>query len=122
MGYAYHLICMPTSDWLTCLSSDWLILVNSQNLILAKKTLLPMYAWWPAVASATLQQHMWLPTGRKEEETEQEARPGPGNAYKPETCIWIPSTKIKAGLARQPDYNQSTGEAETSHTWGKLGN
>jgi hypothetical protein len=45
MGYAYHLICMPTSDWLTSLSSDWLtslsfdwlILVNSQNLILAKK-------------------------------------------------------------------------------------
>jgi hypothetical protein len=37
LGYAYHLICMPTSDWLTCLSSDWLILVNSQNLILAKK-------------------------------------------------------------------------------------
>jgi hypothetical protein len=70
IGYAYHLICMPTSDWLTCLSSDWLtclssdwlILVNSQNLILAKKTLLPMYAWWPAVASATLQRHMWLPT------------------------------------------------------------
>jgi hypothetical protein len=24
MGYAYHLICMPTSDWLTCFSSDWL--------------------------------------------------------------------------------------------------
>jgi hypothetical protein len=21
-----------------------------------------MYAWWPTVASATLQQHMWLPT------------------------------------------------------------
>ena len=21
-----------------------------------------MYAWWPAVASATLQWHMWLPT------------------------------------------------------------
>jgi hypothetical protein len=53
-----------SSDWLTCLSSDWLILVNSQNLILAKKkkkqkkTLLPMYAWWPAEASATLQRHM----------------------------------------------------------------
>ena len=70
MGYAYHLICMPTSDWLTSLSSDWLtslssdwlILVNSQNLILAEKTLLPMYAWWPAEASATLQRHMWLPT------------------------------------------------------------
>jgi hypothetical protein len=40
-------------------------LVNSQNLILAEKTLLPMYAWWPAVASATLQQHMWLPTSDK---------------------------------------------------------
>jgi hypothetical protein len=45
MSYAYHLICMHTSDlltslssdWLTSLSSDWLILVNSQNLILAKK-------------------------------------------------------------------------------------
>jgi hypothetical protein len=37
MGYAYHLICMPTSDWLTCLSSDWLILVDSQNLILGEK-------------------------------------------------------------------------------------
>jgi hypothetical protein len=22
------------------------------------------YAWWPAVASTTLQQHMWLPTDR----------------------------------------------------------
>jgi hypothetical protein len=21
-----------------------------------------MYAWWPAVASATLQRHIWLPT------------------------------------------------------------
>jgi hypothetical protein len=51
-----------SSDWLTCLSSDWLTLVNSQNLILAEKTLLPMYPWWPAEASATLQQHMWLPT------------------------------------------------------------
>ena len=53
MGYAYHLICMPTSDWLTCLSFDWLtcfssdwltslsydwlILVNSQKFILAKE-------------------------------------------------------------------------------------
>jgi hypothetical protein len=53
---------MPTSDWLTSLSADWLILVNFQNLILAKKTLLPMYAWWPAEASTTLQWHMWLPT------------------------------------------------------------
>jgi hypothetical protein len=58
-----------SSDWLTCLSSDWLILVNSQNLILTKKTkqtnkktLLPMYVWWPAEASTTLQWHMWLPT------------------------------------------------------------
>jgi hypothetical protein len=51
-----------SSDWLTSLSSDWLILVNSQNLILAEKTLLPMYVWWPVVASATLQRHMWLPT------------------------------------------------------------
>jgi hypothetical protein len=56
---------MPAFDWLTSLSSDWLILVNSQNLILAKKkkkTLLPMYVWWQAEASATLQRHMWLPT------------------------------------------------------------
>jgi hypothetical protein len=61
LGYVYHLISMPTSDWLTCLSSDWLIclssdwltclssdwltclssdwliLVNFQNLILAKE-------------------------------------------------------------------------------------
>ena len=54
--------------WLVNLSLIWLVnlslvwLVNSQNLILVKKTLLPMYAWWPAVASATLQWHMWLPT------------------------------------------------------------
>ena len=67
MGYAYHLICMPTSDWLTCLSSDWLTclssdwltclssdwltFVNSQNLTLAKEPLLAMYVWWPAVAN-----------------------------------------------------------------------
>jgi hypothetical protein len=31
MGYAYHLICMPTSDWLTCLSSDWLTLKTSSR-------------------------------------------------------------------------------------------
>ena len=24
-----------------------------------------MYAWWPAEASATLQQHMWLPTQKQ---------------------------------------------------------
>jgi hypothetical protein len=32
IGYAwviYHLICMPTSDWLTCLSSDWLTCLSS---------------------------------------------------------------------------------------------
>jgi hypothetical protein len=29
---------------------------------LSKNTLLPMYAWWPVVASATLQWHMRLPT------------------------------------------------------------
>jgi hypothetical protein len=42
MGYAYHLICMPTSDWLTslssnwltCLSSDWLTSLSSDCLIL----------------------------------------------------------------------------------------
>jgi hypothetical protein len=66
MGYAYHLICMPISDWLTSLSSDWLtslssgwltslssdwlILVNSQNLILSEKTLLCMHGgqWYQA--------------------------------------------------------------------------
>jgi hypothetical protein len=34
MGYAYHLICMPTSDWLTSLSSDWLTCFSSDWLIL----------------------------------------------------------------------------------------
>jgi hypothetical protein len=68
-----------SSDWLTCLSSDWLILVNSQNLILAKKTLLPMYVWWPAVASTTLQRHMWLPTeGSQPRSTWEEKVPWPG--------------------------------------------
>ena len=55
MGYAYHLICMPTSDWLTslssdwltCLSSDWLTCLSSDWLILKtsswQKTLLHMY-------------------------------------------------------------------------------
>jgi hypothetical protein len=65
MDYAYHLICMPTSDWLTCLSSDWLTCLSSDWLILKtlswQKTLLPIYAWWPAVANTTLQRHMWLP-------------------------------------------------------------
>jgi hypothetical protein len=55
-----------SSDWLTCLSSDWLTCLSSDWLILKtsswQKTLLPMYAWWPAVASTTLQGHMWLPT------------------------------------------------------------
>jgi hypothetical protein len=55
-----------SSDWLTCLSSDWLTCLSSDWLILKtsswQKTLLPLYAWWPAVASATLQRHMWLPT------------------------------------------------------------
>jgi hypothetical protein len=74
LGYAYHLICMPTSDWLTFLSSDWLTSLSSDWLTCLssdwlifktsswQKTLLPMYAWWPAVASTTLQRHMWLPT------------------------------------------------------------
>jgi hypothetical protein len=55
-----------SSDWLTCLSSDWLTCLSPDWLILKtsswQKTLLPMYVWWPAVASATLQWHMWLPT------------------------------------------------------------
>jgi hypothetical protein len=55
-----------SSDWLTCLSSDWLTCFSSDWLILKTsswpKTLLPMYAWWPVVANATLQRHMWLPT------------------------------------------------------------
>jgi hypothetical protein len=34
MGYAYHLICMPTSDWLTSLLSDWLTCLSSDWLIL----------------------------------------------------------------------------------------
>jgi hypothetical protein len=76
MGYAYHLICIPTSDWLTCLSSDWLTCLSSDWLtclssdwLILKtsswqkktktKTLLSMYAWW---RSATLQWLMWLPT------------------------------------------------------------
>ena len=63
IGYAWVMLttsfaCL-TSDWLTCLSSDWLILKTSSW---QKKSLLPMYAWWPAVASATLQRYMWLPT------------------------------------------------------------
>jgi hypothetical protein len=70
MGYAYHLIYMPTSDWLTSLSSDWLtclsydwLTCHSSDWLILKtsswqKTLLLMYAWWPAVASATLQWHM----------------------------------------------------------------
>ena len=66
MGYAYHLICMPISVWLTSLSSDWLTSLSSDWIILKtsswQKTLLPMYVWWPVLASATLQRQMWLPT------------------------------------------------------------
>ena len=71
IGYAWVMLttsfaCL-TSDWLTCLSSDWLTCLSSDWLILKtsswQKTLLPMYAWWAMVASATLQRHMWLPTG-----------------------------------------------------------
>jgi hypothetical protein len=29
MGYACHLICMPTSDWSTSLSCDWLTSLSS---------------------------------------------------------------------------------------------
>ena len=64
IGYAWVMLTISfaclSSDWLTCLSSDWLTLKTSSW---QKKTLLPMYAWWSAVASATLQWHMWLPTG-----------------------------------------------------------
>ena len=38
-----------TSDWLASLSSDWLILKTSSW----QKTLLPMYVWWPVVASGS---------------------------------------------------------------------
>ena len=71
-----------SSDWLTCLSSDWLTCLSSDWLILKtsswqKKTLLPMYAWWPVVASATRQRHMCLPTKKDElctvNELEEEA-------------------------------------------------
>jgi hypothetical protein len=54
IGYAW--VMLTTS--FACLTSDWLILKTSSW----QKTLLPMYAWWPAVASATLQRHMWFPT------------------------------------------------------------
>jgi hypothetical protein len=70
IGYSWVMLttsfaCL-TSDWLTCLSSDWLICLSFDWLILKtsswQKTLLPMYVWWPEVASTTLQRHMWLPT------------------------------------------------------------
>jgi hypothetical protein len=73
IGYAWVMLttsfgCL-SSDWLTSLSSDWLICLSSDWLILKtsswQKTLLPMYAWWLAVASTTLQWHMWLPTSSK---------------------------------------------------------
>jgi hypothetical protein len=78
-GLVMHGLCLPphlhayiwlvnfSLIWLVNFSLIWLVnlsliwLVNSQNLILAN-TLLPLYAWWPVVASTTLQRHMWLPT------------------------------------------------------------
>jgi hypothetical protein len=63
-----------------CLTSDWLYsqyltephyhararqcLCKKLYCICTHWLFVQSYAWWPAVVSATLQRHMWLPTGR----------------------------------------------------------
>jgi hypothetical protein len=63
--HAYIWLVNVSLIWLVNLSLIWLVNFGYfSKPHLSKKTLLPMYAWWPAEASATLQWHMWLPTGR----------------------------------------------------------
>jgi hypothetical protein len=68
-GLVMHGLCLPPHlhayIWLVNLSLIWLVNLSLIWLILKTsswQTLLPMYAWRPAVTSATLQRHMWLPT------------------------------------------------------------
>ena len=63
-------------SYLICMSHIWLIILSEPHYhararqCLGKKLycicthwlFAQTYAWWPAVASATLQRHMWLPT------------------------------------------------------------
>jgi hypothetical protein len=65
-------------SYLICTSHIWLVVLSEPHYhvrarqCLGKKLycicthwlFVQTYAWWPAVASTTLQQHMWLPTPR----------------------------------------------------------
>jgi hypothetical protein len=67
IGYALYLICM-SHIWLVILSKPHYHARARQCLgkklycICTHWLFVQTYVWWPAVASATLQQHMWLPT------------------------------------------------------------
>jgi hypothetical protein len=91
IGYALRLICMfliwlatlslsvphrASLSCLICMSHIWLVIISKPHYhararqCLCKKLycicthwlFVQTYAWWPAVVSATLQWHMWLPT------------------------------------------------------------
>ena len=91
IGYALSLICMfliwlatlslsvphrASLSYLICMSHIWLVILSKPHYharprqCLCKKLycicthwlFVQTYAWWPAVVSATLQRHMWLPT------------------------------------------------------------
>jgi hypothetical protein len=91
IGYALRLICMfliwlatlslsvphrASLSYLICMSHIWLVIHSKPHYhtrarqCLCKKLycicthwlFVQTYAWWPAVVSATLQRHMWLPT------------------------------------------------------------
>jgi hypothetical protein len=91
IGYALSLICMfliwlatlslsvphwASLSYLICMSHIWLVILPKPHYhararqCLCKKLycicthwlFVQTYAWWPAVVSATLQRHMWLPT------------------------------------------------------------
>jgi hypothetical protein len=51
-----------------------------------------MYAWWPVEASATLQQHMWLPTNNNNKPKKQKTEKTQ-NKYKKKESISLKGRK-----------------------------
>jgi hypothetical protein len=76
IGYSLSVPHRASLSYLICMSHIWLVILSKPHYhdrarqCLCKKLycicthwlFVQTYAWWPAVVSATLQQHTWLPT------------------------------------------------------------
>jgi hypothetical protein len=79
IGYSLSVPHRTSLSYLICMSHNWLVILSKPHYhararqCLCKKLycicthwlFVQTYAWWPAVVSATLQRHMWLPTDQQ---------------------------------------------------------